>query len=104
MNLDHMRNLELVLGRLKEANLKLKISKCSFMQKQVAYLGHQITQVGIKITQDKVKSILNYPRPTNTKEIKSFLGVSGFYRCFIACYSKIAIPLTNLLCKDAPFL
>ena len=47
---------------------------------------------------------MNYARSTNTKEIKSFLGVSGFYRCFIAGYSQIAIPLTNLLRKDTPYI
>ena len=100
---DHLRNLELVLERLLEANLKLKISKCSFFLKEVAYLGHKITASGIQVTDDKIRAIVNYPRPTNTKAVKSFLGVSGFYRCFVEGYSKIALPLTNLLRKDVPF-
>ena len=57
---DHFRNLELVLQRLKEANLKIKISKCSFLKREVMYLGHKISETGVQVTDDKVQAIINF--------------------------------------------
>ena len=99
----HFKNLELVLQRLEEANLKLKISKCSFLKREVTYLGHEISEKGVEVTDDKITAICNFPRSTNTKAVKSFLGVSGFYRAFIKDYSVIALPLTKLFEKGCSF-
>ena len=101
---EHFQNLELVLERLQEANLKLKLSKCSFLKREVSYLGHKISKKGVEVTQEKVESIINFPTPTNKKQVKSFLGLSGFYRMFISNFAQIASPMTDLLKKDSLFL
>lgn len=100
---DHSKKLEEVFTRLREFNLKLKPSKCSFMRKEVNYLGHVITDKGVKPDPLKIKCVLDFPIPQNTKEIKSFLGLSGYYRRFIPSYGQISKPLTSLLKKDAHF-
>ena len=100
---DHSKKLEEVFRRLREFNLKLNPSKCSFMRKEVNYLGHVITDKGVKPDPQKIKCVLDFPIPTNTKELKSFLGLSGYYRRFIPSYGQISKPLTSLLKKDVQF-
>lgn len=100
---DHSKKLEEVFKRLREFNLKLNPSKCSFMRKEVNYLGHVITDKGVKPDPQKIKCVLDFPIPTNTNELKSFLGLSGYYRRFIPNYGQTSKPLTALLKKDAQF-
>lgn len=100
---DHSRKLKEVFDRLREANLKLQPSKCSFMRKEVNYLGHVITDKGVRPNPQKIDCVVKFPTPTNAKEIKSFLGLSGYYRRFVPNYGQIAKPLTSLLKKDVPF-
>ena len=88
---------------VREFNLKLKPSKCSFLRKEVHYLGHIITDKGVKPDPQKIKCVLDFPTPSNQKEIKSFLGLSGYYRRFIPGYGQISKPLTSLLKKDVSF-
>jgi len=66
---------------------------------EVVSLGHVVTKEEIKVDPQKVKAITEWPRPTNVTEIRSFLGLAGYYRRFIKDFSKIASPLTNLLRK-----
>jgi len=73
------------------------------MRKEVAYLGHIISENGVKPDPNKIKAITNFPIPRNPKNIKQFLGLVGYYRRFIPQFSKIAKPLTDLLKKDRPF-
>ncbi|KAL4152656.1 hypothetical protein QTP88_000489 [Uroleucon formosanum] len=100
---DHSKKLEEVFKKLREFNLKLNPSKCSFMRKEVNYLGHVITDKGVKPDPQKIKCVLGFPIPTNTKELKSFLGLSGYYRRFVPNYGQTSKPLTALLKKDAQF-
>jgi len=100
---DHSRKLREVFDRLRESNLKLQPSKCSFMRKEVNYLGHVITDKGVRPNPQKIDCVVKFPTPTNAKEIKSFLGLSGYYRRFVPNYGQIAKPLTSLLKKDVPF-
>ena len=100
---DHSRKLKEVFNRLRESNLKLQPSKCSFMRKEVNYLGHVITDKGVRPNPQKIECVVKFPTPTNAKEIKSFLGLSGYYRRFVQNYGQIAKPLTSLLKKDIPF-
>lgn len=95
--------LQAVFDRLRTFNLKLHPSKCSFMRKEVNYLGHVITDQGVKPNPQKIQSVVNFPIPTNEKEVKSLLGLSGYYRRFVPGYGRIAKPLTSLLKKDVPF-
>ena len=100
---EHFDKLRKVFDRLKQANLKIKLSKCDFLKRQISYLGHKISDRGIEVTNDKVSAIINFPVPKTTKHIKSFLGLAGFYRAFVRNFSTIAAPLTSLLKKDIPF-
>ncbi|CAM8938028.1 unnamed protein product [Rhodiola kirilowii] len=86
-----------------EVNLVLNWEKCHFMVKEGIVLGHKITKKGIEVDKAKVEAIEKLPIPNNVKNIRSFLGHAGFYRRFIKDFSKIAKPLTNLLCTDVEF-
>lgn len=100
---EHISRLTEVFKRLRKANLKIQPDKCEFLRKEVAYLGHLITQEGVKPNPAKIECIHNFPVPTTPKEIKSFLGLAGYYRRFIPNFAKISKPLTRLLQKDVLF-
>ncbi|CAF3259695.1 unnamed protein product [Rotaria socialis] len=93
----HMTDLERVFQALQSANLTLKASKCQFCRREMRYLGHIITQNGIKPDPDLIKSVTNFPQPKKIKDVQSFLGLTGYYRRFIKDYSKIAEPLLQQL-------
>lgn len=101
---DHNRKLQNVMSRLRQHNLKLQPSKCEFLKKSCEYLGHVISDKGVSPNPKKIECVVKLPRPKTEKDIKSFLGMTGFYRKFISDYSTIAKPLTALLRKDTPFL
>lgn len=100
---EHVSRLSEVFKRLRKAHLKIQPDKCEFLRKEVAYLGHVITPEGVKPNPSKVECIKNFPMPKNAKEIKSFLGLCGYYRRFIANFAKISKPLTRLLQKNIEF-
>jgi hypothetical protein len=100
---EHDTKLREVFSRLRKYNLKLQPDKCEFLRKEVNYLGHVITEEGCKPDPSKVEVIENFPRPENEKQLKSFLGMIGYYRRFIPRFSKIAAPLHALFKKDAKF-
>ena len=100
---DHILHLEKVFERLKEANLKIKTSKCTFATENTQFLGFDINKDGIKPNNDKIKAMKNYPRPTNQKLVKRFLGMASYYRKFIPNYSSITAPINMLLKKDTIF-
>ena len=93
---DHLAHLRAVLGRLQEAGLKLKPAKCRFMCKEVEFLGHCITPMGLKTTPQLVTAILEFRRPTNARQTRQFLGLCSFYRRFIESFARIARPLHQL--------
>lgn len=101
---DHNMKLKEVFDRLSQHNLKLQPDKCEFLKKEVMYLGHLITQNGVKPDPKKIEAIQNYPIPKTPKDIKAFLGLAGYYRRFIENFSKLSQPLTKLLKKDEPFI
>lgn len=99
---DHSNKLKAVFNRLR--NLKLHPSKCAFMRKEVNYLDHVITDEGVKPDPQKINSVIEFPTPTNEKQVKSFfLGLSEYYRRFVLGYGQIAKPLTSLLKKYVIF-
>ncbi|RVE42148.1 hypothetical protein evm_013209 [Chilo suppressalis] len=99
----HIKSLSNIFDRLRYFILKLQPDKCEFLRKEVSYLGHIITDHGIKPNPEKVKVVQQFPQPKCPKDIKSFMGLVSYYRRFIPDLSKLAKPLTNLLKKDVPF-
>jgi hypothetical protein len=100
---EHEDHLRLVLEKLKAHQLNAKFSKCEFWITEVAFLGHIISTGGVSVDPGKVKDVLNWMPPTNVSEIRSFLGLVGYYRHFIQDFSKIAKPMTRLLEKGRDF-
>jgi len=100
---EHERHLKIVLQILKERQLYGKWSKCEFWLEQVQFLGHVISKSGIAIDPSKVQAVLHWEQSKNITEIRSFLGLAGYYRKFIEEFSKLALPLTKLTSKGQPF-
>jgi hypothetical protein len=94
----------LVLQKLREHKLYAKRSKCEFWLKEVSFLGHIVSNGGISVDPGKVKDVLNWKPPTDVGEIRSFLGLAGYYRRFIEGFSKLAKPMTSLFEKNAKFV
>jgi transposase InsO family protein len=100
---EHIENLRKVFDRLRTVGLKLKPKKCHFLQKKLEFLGHVVSEDGISPDESKTNKIRDFPTPKNGKEVKSFLGLSGYYRKFIKDYSTISHPLTELTKDEVPF-
>ncbi|KAH0738661.1 hypothetical protein KY290_037366 [Solanum tuberosum] len=100
---DHANHLRIVLQTLKDKELYAKFSKCEFWLKSVAFLGHIVFGDGIKVDTRKIETVQNWPRPTSPTEIRSFLGLAGYYRRFVEGFSSIASPLTKLTQKAVKF-
>jgi hypothetical protein len=100
----HVLHLQTVLQLLKDHQWKVKTSECEFAKNQVAYLGHVITAQGVATDPEKIKVIENWQTPTNAKELRSFLGLAGFYRKFVKNFGVISRPLFNLFKKYALFV
>lgn len=81
----------------------IKLKKCEFWLSSVSFLGHVISGDGIAVDQQKIKVVLNWSRPTTVTEVRSFLGLVGYYRKFVKDFLKIAVPLTELTRKTVPF-
>ena len=79
------------------------MTKCLFFQQEVDYLGHIVGINGVKPDPAKIKAIKEWKQPKNVKELRSFLGLVGYYRRFIQDFSEIAAPLTNLTRKMTPY-
>ncbi|XP_063891879.1 retrovirus-related Pol polyprotein from transposon 297 [Helicoverpa armigera] len=94
-------NLRSVFQRLRESNFKIQMDKSEFLKRETPYLGHIITPEGVKPNPEKISAIVNYPLPKTTKQIKSFLGLLGYYRKFIPDYARITKFLTANLKKGA---
>ena len=101
--LQHLEHLEIVFSRLREAGLKMKHSKCDFFKSEIHYLGHLILPEGISPLPNKLDSIKHMPVPNSVKEIKQFLGLTGYYRKFVPRFADISRPLTTLTKKDVKF-
>ena len=100
---EHLEILREVLNRLRAAGLKLKLAKCDFLKREIVYLGHIISESGVRVNPAKIKAISDFPEPKTKKNIKQFLGLSGFFRRFVRGFSTIAAPLTDVLKEDVPF-
>ncbi|PKU68622.1 RNA-directed DNA polymerase [Dendrobium catenatum] len=99
----HSSHLQAVLQTLKENKLYAKFSKCEFWLSSVNFLGHVISGEGISVDQNKIQAISDWPRPTTVSEVRSFLGLAGYYKRFVEGFSQIAMPLSRLTQKAIKF-
>jgi len=101
---DHVLHLQEVFTTLQQQGFLLKKSKCSFAQQKLEYLGHIISDQGVATDPEKIQAIASWPTPTDSKQLRGFLGLSGYYRKFIRNYAVFSRPLTDLLKKQVPFV
>lgn len=97
---DHLRTLEEVLRRLKDAGLRLQRNKCVFLQNEVEYLGHKVDMEGLHPVESKVRAIVEAPSPTTVTELKAYLGLLNYYNKFLPNLATRLAPLHHLLRKD----
>jgi hypothetical protein len=96
---DHLSHLRAVLALLAENDWKVKMSKCSFAQKSVNYLGHVISENGVATDETKIDTVCDWPTPCDVKQLRSFLGLAGYYRKFVRGYgSHSCFARTHPLC------
>jgi hypothetical protein len=100
----HLELLQQVFQILRDNRFYIKLSKCAFAQTEVEYLGHNISGRGVATEASKIAAVEKWPRPTNLKELRGFLGLTGYYRKFIKHYGLISRPLFDLLKKNVPFV
>jgi len=100
---NYNKQLEEVLQRLRENNLKLHPDKCKFLRKETIYLGHIISENWISPDPSKLTAIKEFPTPKKVRDIQSFIGLAGYYKKFITDFSKIVKPLTKLTKKTEKF-
>ena len=100
---EHTEHVRLVLQRLQENGLYVKLEKCTFDSSSVEFLGFEVSQQGINMNKHKIDAVMQWPTPSTVRELQSFLGFANFYRRFIHQYSATITALTQLLKKDNPF-
>ena len=100
---EHAEHLRIVLDKLREHQLFAKLSKCSFWQRKIGFLGHVISEAGVAVDPEKITAISEWPTPKTATEIRSFLGLAGYYRKFVKDFASIAKPMTRLTGKDTKF-
>jgi hypothetical protein len=97
---DHLRHLEAVLVKLREVNLNLNPGKCCFAARSIAFLGHVVSHEGTQPDPDKIDAVVHFPVPKTVTDVRSFLGLTGYYRNYVQGYARLAAPLFELTKKE----
>ncbi|XP_021773659.1 uncharacterized protein LOC110737634 [Chenopodium quinoa] len=100
---EHAQHLRTILETLRSNKLYAKFSKCEFWLEKVAFLGHYISKEGVSVDPAKIKAVSEWPTPKNVTDVRSFLGLAGYYRRFVKDFSRIAGPMTALMKKQTKF-
>ncbi|XP_021743197.1 uncharacterized protein LOC110709290 [Chenopodium quinoa] len=100
---EHKKHLRQVLSCLREHQLYAKLSKCEFWLEKVAFLGHVISKDGVSVDPSKIRAVSDWPTLKNVSDVRSFLGLAGYYRRFVKDFSMIAKTMTSLMKKEHKF-
>jgi len=100
---ENIKQLKRVLQTTSEYGLEINVKKCQFLVERVTFLGYVIENVTLHPSPDKSQAVVSFPEPKSLKDVQSFLGLTGYFRKFIANYSTIAKPLSDLLRKNERF-
>ena len=101
---EHLKQIQSIFDRLKQAKLKLKPKKCKLLQTKVKYLGHVVSKDGVETDPDKIAVVKEWPRPSCVKDVRSFVGFCSYYRRFIPHFATVAKPLIRLTEKKVNFV
>ena len=94
---EYLQNVDAVLQRLQQRNVYLSPKKCSFGMTEVEYVGHVVSAEGLTFSKEKINKVVNFPRPENQKSLRSFLGLTNYFRDNIEKYADITAPLQSML-------
>uniref|UniRef100_A0A1A8GVS8 Gypsy retrotransposon integrase-like protein 1 n=2 Tax=Nothobranchius korthausae TaxID=1143690 RepID=A0A1A8GVS8_9TELE len=100
---EHIATLKELFSRLDDANLTINLAKTEFVRATVTYLGKEVGQGSVRMLRDKILAIKEFPTPTTRRELRRFVGMVGYYRCFCKNFAVVASPLTDLLSPQVPF-
>ena len=100
---ENLSRLDEILGGLEAAGLKLKLSKCQILQREVLFLGHIVSELGAQPNPRLIESVEKWSVPTNRKEVQQYLSLVNYYRRFVPNSSEMAAPLTELTSKQVDF-
>ena len=103
MEEEHKEHLKIILQELQEHQLFTKFNKCDLFKDKIQYVGHVVTREGISVDPKKIRAIEYWPVPKDVMDVRSFMGITGYYRRFIEGFSRIVNPITSLQKKDNKF-
>lgn len=92
-----------MLQKLRYHKLFAKMAKCSFWQRNIGFMGHIVSEAGVVVDPKKITTVTDWPRPKNSTEVHSFLGLARFYRKFVEGFASMTKPLMQLMCKKENF-
>jgi len=101
---EHLQHLDAVLYKRREVNLKLNPSKCCFAAKSITFLGHVVSKEGTKPDFGKIEAVMHFPQPKVVTNVRSFLGLMGYYWNYIRGFSRLAAPLFELTRRDVNYI